>query len=149
MQLTKVSRIMKPITLSLGMAATLPVYSAVDNYSGIYSTITDKVMFDSMKQADSENLMTYISKLRFRSFYERWEKDSRFLSSVNDIVDHDAFKAIVAMGEDAVPFILEEISSNPSTLVWALNYIYHRKVSNNPNTTIPEACKLWARELSR
>jgi len=106
-------------------------------------------MFDSVKQADSENLMHYVSKLRFQSLYEKWERDTRFLSSVDDVIDHDAFKAIVSMSENAVPFILEEISSTPSNLVWALNFIYQRKISNNPETTIPEACKLWVRELSR
>lgn len=149
MRLTQISRIMKPITLSMGIATTLPIYSAVDNYSGIYSTITDKVMFDSVKQADSENFMDYAAKLRFQTLHEKWLNDTRFVSSVGDVVNHDAFKAIVSMGEDAVPYILEEISSTPSTLVWALNFIYKKKISSNPNTTISEACKLWEKELNK
>lgn len=149
MQLTRISDILKPITLSIGMVATIPLYSAIDGYSGIYSTITDKAMFESMKQADSENFLSYVPWLRFQSFYEQWRNDTRFLSSPEDIVSHEAFQAIVAMGEGAVPFVLEEISNEPSTLVWALNFIFQKKISNNPNTTIPEACKLWVKELSR
>lgn len=149
MQLTRVSKLFKPITLSIGMAAAFPLYSAVDDHSGIFSIITDPSMFESVKKADSENFKFYSSKLRFQSLYETWKKETRFLSSVQDIVNHEAFKAIVAMDTDAVPFIINEISNTPSTLVWALNYIYNRKISDNPNTTIPEACKLWVKELSR
>ena len=149
MQLTRVSKLFKPITLSIGMAASMPLYSAVDDHSGIFSIITDPMMFESVKKADSENFKFYSSKLRFQSLYETWRNETYFLSSVQDIVDHEAFKAIVAMDTDAVPFIINEISNTPSTLVWALNYIYNRKISDNPNTTIPEACKLWVKELSR
>lgn len=149
MQLTHISDILKPVTLSIGMVAAMPVYTAVDCYSGIHSVITDKAMFESVKQADSENFLSYVPRLRFQSFYEQWNKETRFMSSVSDIVNNDAFKAIVAMGEMAVPFIVEEICTNPSPLVWTLNYIYQKKISDNPNTTIPEACKLWVKELSR
>ena len=149
MQLTHVSKLFKPITLSVGLAASLPLYSAVDDHSGIFSIITDPSMFESVKKADSENFKLYSSKLRFQSLYETWKNETCFLSSVQDIVNHKAFKAIVAMDTDAVPFIINEISNTPSTLVWALNYIYNRKISDNPNTTIPEACKLWVKELSR
>lgn len=53
------------------------------------------------------------------------------------------------MGKVAVPFIIEEISANPSTLVWALNFIFEKKISNNPKTTIPQACKLWVNQLTK
>lgn len=149
MQLTHISEIFKPVTLSIGMTTIMPVYAAVDSYSGIYSVITDKAMFESVKQADSENSLSYVSRLRFQSYYEQWYNATRFLSSANDIVNNDAFQAIIAMGKTAVPFIVEEISATPSPLVWALNFIYQKKISDNPNTTIPEACKLWVKELSR
>ncbi len=149
MQLTQMSVILKPVTLSIGMAAAMPVYAAVDSYSGIYSVITDKAIYKSVKQADSENFLAYIPKLRFQSLYEQWRNDTRFTSSASDIVNNEAFKAIVAMGEAAVPYIVEEIDNTPSTLVWALNFIYQKKISNNPDTTVQEACRLWVKELSR
>ena len=68
-------------------------------------------------------------------------------SSVEDIVNDKDFQSIVLMGEQAVPFIKEELIEKPSTLVWALNYIYNRKISNKPNLTITEACKLWIKEI--
>ncbi len=149
MQLTRISGILKPVTLSIGVAAAMPAYAAVDSYSGIYSVITDKAIFESVKQADSENFLAYVPRLRFQSLYEQWQSNTRFMSSVGDIVEDEAFKAIVAMGEMAVPYIVEEINNTPSTLVWALNFIYQKKISNKPDITVLEACKLWVRELSR
>ena len=69
------------------------------------------------------------------------------LSSVIDIIEQSDFKAIIAMGYSAVPFIIEEIEKEPSNLVWALNLIYNQKISKNPNITIKDACKLWIKAL--
>ncbi len=149
MRLTSVPQLFKPLTLSIGLATAMPLYSAIDDYSGIFSTITDTSMNNSVKRADSENFKSINSKIRFQTLYETWRDETCFLSSIQDIVNHEAFKAIVAMDKNAVPFILEEIDNNPSTLVWALNYIYHRKISNNPKTTVAEACKLWVKELNK
>ena len=66
-----------------------------------------------------------------------------FLSSVKDIIEQNDFKAIVNMGTKAVPFILEELEREPSNLVWALNMIYKKKITDKPNVTISDACKLW------
>ena len=49
---------------------------------------------------------------------------------------------------DVVPdFIIDAIDENPSHLVWALNFIFNAKISNDPNTTITQACKLWVKKL--
>lgn len=73
--------------------------------------------------------------------------NSAFLSSAKAIIELDDFQSIVAMGSDAVPFIVDAIDKEPSPLVWALNFIFKAKISNNPNTTITEACKLWVKRL--
>ena len=70
-----------------------------------------------------------------------------FQSSASSIISDPDFQAIVSMGQYAVPFIKEEIANEPSTLVWALNLIYGRRISNNPNLTIKEACKLWIKAI--
>jgi len=51
------------------------------------------------------------------------------------------------MGQSAVPFIVEEIDQRPSTLVWALNIIFNRKISDK-NINISEACRLWVKTLN-
>lgn len=52
------------------------------------------------------------------------------------------------MGEKVVPFIIEELKKGPSLLVWALNSIYNERISDDPNTTIEKACKLWVKRLA-
>lgn len=83
----------------------------------------------------------------FSRYFEEWQRDTRFLSSVTAITSHPAFTGIVNMGGNAVPFILEEIERQPSNLVWALNAIFHKKIGQG--TTVTEACKLWTAELRK
>jgi len=78
-----------------------------------------------------------------------WKEKTMFLSSTKSIIEDEDFQAIVAMGESAVSYIISEIENNPSTLVWALNLIFNKKITDNPYTTITEACKLWVKELKK
>lgn len=89
------------------------------------------------------------NKLRFQILLNSWQQQTKFSSSPDSIIQNENFQSIVAMGKVAVPFIIEEISANPSTLVWALNFIFEKKISNNPKTTIPQACKLWVNQLTK
>ncbi|MFA5618580.1 MAG: hypothetical protein WDK95_17350 [Syntrophorhabdaceae bacterium] len=90
-----------------------------------------------------------INKSLFETHLMNWEKKTKFLSSVKSIIENEDFQAIVSMGYSAVPYIIEEIENKPSTLVWALNLIYDRKITNDPNTTISEACNLWIQEIKK
>jgi hypothetical protein len=84
---------------------------------------------------------------KFYNYLSEWENATMFFSNSDQIISEENFKNIVDMGTDAVPLIIDEIDKNPSTLVWALNLIYGEKISDNPHTTIPEACKLWVKKL--
>jgi hypothetical protein len=90
-----------------------------------------------------------LKKFRFENHLINWEKKTFFLSSTKAIIENEDFQSIVAMGHSAVPYIIEEIENKPSTLVWALNLIYNRKITNNPDATISDACKLWVKELKK
>lgn len=142
MQLSPITKAFKPVTLAAGIMTTMPIfaYSDVDTYSNIINSekIVQYMRFSDAKEND------YISlKSRFDLHFQRWKKKTMFLSSVNKIVGDKDFQAIVSMGTLATPFILDEIANQPSTLVWALNYIYSQKISTRSNLTIAEACKLW------
>lgn len=150
MQITKLTSKLKPITLSVGMAVVPAfLYSSVDDYSKILTTITDSKTREFVSVADNDNSLFYSNKLRFNSHYEKWMQETGYLSSVNAIVEHPDFQAIVAMRHAAVPYIVEAIEQEPSSLVWALNFIYNRKISKKSDLTIPEACKLWVKELKK
>ena len=57
---------------------------------------------------------------RFRHLESQWQADTEFLSDAGKIVNHPAFKAIVALGDEIVPNILHDLATRPSLLVWAL-----------------------------
>jgi hypothetical protein len=47
--------------------------------------------------------------IRFRRRVEEWERDTRFTSSLNDIVRHRSYQEIIEMGEPVVPLILNDL----------------------------------------
>ena len=150
MQLVTLSNKLKPITLAMGLlSSTSFVYSDIDAYSGILTVTTNSKIAEHIRYTDGSDSGMFMQKLRFQSYLSSWEKETMFLSSTKAIVENENFKSIVSMGKYAVPYIIEEIEHKPSTLVWALNMIYDRKITNNPNATITEACKLWVKRLKK
>ena len=148
MQLTPIKQAFKPITIAAGMIAAMPTfaYSDIDAYSN--NMINSEKTMQYMQLVDARETDYFSAKFHFQLHLQRWEKKTKLQSSVYRIIGDDDFKAIVSMGEVATPLIIAEIQQRPSTLVWALNFIYGKKISNNSNLTISEACKLWIKELS-
>lgn len=151
MQLVHLSNSLKPITLAVGLLSATSVmsYSDVDAYSGILTTITNNQTSNYIKSVDKNDNGYLLHKFRFQNHLINWQRKTFFLSSTKAIIENEDFQAIVAMGNSAVPYILESIEEKPSTLVWALNLIFDRKVTNNPNATISDACKLWVKSLKK
>jgi hypothetical protein len=56
----------------------------------------------------------------FRRLEARWSADTMFLSDHGKIMGHPAMRAIIAMGEEAVPIILHDLHAKESLMVWAL-----------------------------
>ena len=147
MQLPKINNQFKPITLAtIGLLAATPnfSYADVDSYSNV---INSEKTIQYLQDIDYRESYRMSAKFYFQYHLQRWQEKTMFSSSVATIVEDEDFQAIVAMGDKAVPFIKEELLEKPSTLVWALNYIYGKKISDNPNITISQACKLWIKEI--
>lgn len=83
----------------------------------------------------------------FQAHLKAWEDETILQSSSTIIRSNEHFKAIVAMGKDIVPFILEELRKEPSHLNWVLTEIYGAPVTDHPVTNA-EACRLWIEKLS-
>jgi hypothetical protein len=149
MQLVKLTNKLKPITIATGLfyTANVVTYSDIDAYSGILTVTTNNKTTEYIKSVDKNDNGYFMQKFKFQNHLINWEQKTLFLSSTKSIIENADFQSIVAMGYIAVPFIIEEIERKPSTLVWALNLIYNRKITNNPNATITDACKLWVKEL--
>lgn len=148
MQLNIIGNAITPLTLVAGLALTNPMmYADLDQYSTISAVVTKHQTASYLKTIDNLEDKYQRLQAKFKLLYQTWKEKTAFMSSPKSIIDNPEFQGIVSMGTDAVPFILEEISAEPTQLVWALNYIYQGKISNNPNLTISEACKLWVRKM--
>ena len=151
MQLKDIKQGWKPVTLAVGLMAGAPsgMYAAVDQYSRIDSVLTNHATSRYIAEVNDPSEFIINGKLMFDELEASWRKETRFSSSIEDIIGQKDFQAIVAMDEQAVPFIGQSIDAQPSTLVWALNMIFKGKISDKKDLTIDEACKLWVKELKR
>ncbi len=138
-----------PLTISTGILASAFVfsYNAIE-HSQVNTMITSPPT-DRFMQQTNDN---YYAQLSMKSYFNKkiasWKQNTMFMSFADQIVNDSNFKEIVAMGTAVVPYILDEISKEPSPLVWSLNMIYNKTISNNQNTTIEQACKLWVKSMS-
>ncbi|MBX3387998.1 MAG: hypothetical protein KF691_00940 [Phycisphaeraceae bacterium] len=60
---------------------------------------------------------------RFRSLAQQWRKETQWLSSTTQIAMNPAYQAIIGMGAQAIPMILEELRQNSGHWYWALKAI--------------------------
>jgi len=60
----------------------------------------------------------------FQRAAAEWRNDTRHLSRVSKMIEHPAYRDIIAMGERAIPLLLEEVQKDPPDLwFWALSEI--------------------------
>lgn len=138
------NRKLASMTISSGIIASSFAfsYNTLDHIA--VNDVISSPTTESFVQQTQENTYTRFNlKMKFDKALVAWKNNIMFLSFSEQIVKDPNFIKIVSMGEEAVPLIVEEISVTPSPLVWALNFIYDKTISNNANTTIEEACKLW------
>lgn len=141
---------LKPLTISgilLANSASACAYSDIDRYSNINSIISNNQISDYVKDIQSTSYSEILLRSNFQDYLTRWEKRAKVYSSVQQIIRNKDFQNIVSMGDRVVPLIITELERKPSFLVWALNLIFDKKITNNPNTTVEEACKLWVKKL--
>ena len=60
---------------------------------------------------------------RFGELAAAWERDTRFLSNIDRIVEHPAYRQIIELGPSAVPLILERLRRQPDHWFHALRAI--------------------------
>ena len=85
-------------------------------------------------------------RLEFYRHYQKWDDETFFKSSLNEIFSHPDYKAIVKMGKRAVPFIVEVLERQPDYIVQALADIkgYKPKVETS---LVSDLCKKWLKIL--
>ena len=60
---------------------------------------------------------------RFRSLTQQWRTETQWLSSSTQIAMNPAYQAIIGMGAEALPMILEDLRQNSGHWYWALKAI--------------------------
>jgi len=81
---------------------------------------------------------------RLRRLEEQWKADTEFLSDAGKIVSHPAFRAIIALGRQAVPIMLRDLETQPSLWVWALPEIVGESpVSPGEGGNIRKMTEAW------
>lgn len=56
----------------------------------------------------------------FHDLLGKWKEDTRFCSSMREIIGNEHYRAIIALGPDVVPVILEHLEQEPEHLSSAL-----------------------------
>ncbi len=59
----------------------------------------------------------------FSSHAKKWQEDTAFLSSLEDIALHPSYQRIIGMGRDALPLIFKDLQKSPNHWFWALYFI--------------------------
>ncbi len=62
-------------------------------------------------------------KDKFLRLSEEWKAATLNTSSFHEIISHRAYRAIINMGWDAVPFMLDELAKSPAHWFYALRKI--------------------------
>ncbi|MBK5205790.1 MAG: hypothetical protein JJD98_10385 [Polaromonas sp.] len=56
----------------------------------------------------------------FNSSVAHWKEDTKFTSSLTEMLLHPAYQRIIGLGPDVVPFVLRELADNGGHWFWAL-----------------------------
>lgn len=104
--------------------------------------IADHLLEDEAKGNESKVL-----EESFHCHYQAWVEETSFLSSTRLIRGNAHFKAMVAMGMDVVPYIVQQLKKEPSHLCWVLTEIFQEPITTQPLTNA-EVCRLWIEKLS-
>ena len=62
-------------------------------------------------------------KQRFWMLAKKWRDETQWLSSTSEIAMHPAYQAIIGMGQEVVPMIIEDLRNNSGHWYWALKAI--------------------------
>ena len=60
---------------------------------------------------------------RFETLARQWQDETAVLSSTTKRIMHPAYQAIIGLGPDVVPILIEELKERPNYWFWALKAI--------------------------
>ncbi|MDJ0675381.1 MAG: hypothetical protein QNJ36_08400 [Calothrix sp. MO_167.B42] len=109
---------------------------------------SDKLLFfKDIKMQRSRDI--YISRnieleATFSNLVNQWRKETRGMSSINQMSMHPAYQQIIGMGEVAVPLLLKELEKKSGHWFWALKSISREDpVPPESKGKVKEMIKAW------
>lgn len=85
-------------------------------------------------------------ELIFRTLRDEWLEDTKFVSSVTDMIAHPAYQTIIAVGIPLIPFLLKELQIQPQHWFAALNAITGADpVRPQERGNVPAMIQAWLR----
>ena len=104
--------------------------------------VSRTVGYARSEKMDASKMQTSV---RFYTNYSSWNNITN-MSAYNNI-ENEYFENIIKMGEEAVPFILEELEKGPTMLVYALARIRPNTIEPQSYIPLPVLCELWLQYL--
>jgi len=98
--------------------------------------------FGKSEPVDSTGMQ---NSMRFYTNYSCWNEATNMLAYNN--VENEFFDNIVEMGDDAIPYIQEELKKGPTMLVYALDRIIPNTIVPLDYMPLPILCELWKQYL--
>lgn len=88
-----------------------------------------------------------VDRAEFYMYFDAWNKNTRYLSNPNRIVNDSEFINIIHMGDRAVPFIYEELCKGGDFIAFAMLGIVGKDLSEAPTESLIEASKKWKKYI--
>jgi hypothetical protein len=88
-----------------------------------FTASTDQKTFPVNDFPSTESVAPLSVNDRFRQLAERWSKETENISSVNKMVSHPSYQAIIKLGWEVVPLLLNDLQENEGFWYPALNAI--------------------------
>jgi len=107
-----------PGEIYLDTAEEFDTSDVVDNYIPWEILLGEAVSLLQRETAAEKEL-----RKKFSELAETWKEETKFLSSISDIIIHPAHMQIIAMGPKAVSLILNRLKEETDLWFWALNFI--------------------------
>ncbi len=108
--------------------ATCPAPRALEHISALGASHECGIVMQEWLKAGEHYLFPVTRRAqnetdKFRALAEWWREDTRFTSSLTELVLHPAYQRIIGMGQTALPLLLRELERQPDHWFWALTAI--------------------------
>ncbi len=102
----------------------------------------------SLQLAVQQNNVAEQPALKFMRLLAEWKRNTRYVSSFRRIVLEPSYQKIIMMGEDALPFIFQELKNRGGHWFWALKIITGEDIGNPEDDfeTVRTGWLKWGRE---